>query len=95
MRLSFVEHEDSFYWIGKLFVFKMRCELFEYVHEDFDTDVLDIDQIEDQQAYIVEFTMAGGGSGTFVVNENVKLSGTDDTAVVGEVVSWRVLILEY
>ena len=50
----------------------MRCELFEYQNEDFDTDVLDIDQIEDQQAYIVEFTMAGGGSGTFVVNENVK-----------------------
>ena len=87
--IKFVEHEDPFYQIGKLFVFKMRCELFEYANEDFDTDVLDIDQIEDQQAYIVEFTMAGGGSGTFAANENVKLSGTDDTAVVGEVVSWR------
>ena len=56
--IKFVEHEDPFYQINKLFVFKMRCELFEYANEDFDTDVLDIDQIEDQiRTYIVEFTI--------------------------------------
>ena len=30
--IKFVEHEDPFYQIGKLFVFKMRCELFEYAN---------------------------------------------------------------
>lgn len=85
--IKFVEHEDPFYQIGKLFVFKMRCELFEYSNEDFDTDVIEIDTIEDQQAYIVELTMASGGSGTFTVNENVRIDGSND--VVGEVVSWR------
>ena len=85
--IKFVEHEDPFYQLGKLFVFKMRCELFEYSNEDFDTDVIEIDTIEDQQAYIVELTMASGGSGTFTVNENVRIDGSND--VVGEVVSWR------
>ena len=85
--IKFVEHEDPFYQIGKLFVFKMRCELFEYSNEDFDTDVIEIDTIEDQQAYIVELTMASGGSGTFTVNEDVRIDGSN--TVVGEVVSWR------
>ena len=35
--IKFVEHEDPFYQVGKLFVFKCRCELFEYRGEDFDT----------------------------------------------------------
>ena len=85
--IKFVEHEDPFYQIGKLFVFKMRCELFEYSGEDFDTDVIEVDTIEDQQAYIVEMTMSTGGSGTYAVNEDVRIDG--NSAVVGEVVSWR------
>jgi len=85
--IKFVEHEDPFYQIGKLFVFKMRCELFEYSGEDFDTDVIEVDTIEDQQAYIVEMTMNTGGSGTYAVNEDVRIDG--NSAVVGEVVSWR------
>lgn len=83
--IKFVEHEDPFYQVGKLFVFKMRCELFEYSGEDFDTDIAQIDQVEDEQAYIIEMNMAAGGSGTFAVNEDVKLNNV----VVGEVVSWK------
>ena len=43
--IKFVEHEDPFYQVGKLFVFKLQCELFEYSGEDFDTDIARIDQI--------------------------------------------------
>lgn len=82
--IKFVEHENPFYQVGKLFVFKMQCELFEYSGEDFDTGVTNIDLVEDQQAYTIELTMAEGGSGQYYVNENVSLNGT----VVGEVVSW-------
>ena len=82
--IKFVEHENHFYQVGKLFVFKLRCELFEYSGEDFDTGVDSIDIVEDQQAYSIEMTMNSGGSGTYYVNENVTLSGS----TVGEVVSW-------
>ena len=82
--IKFVEHENPFYQVGKLFVFKLRCELFEYSGEDFDTGVDSIDIVEDQQAYTIEMTMNSGGSGTYYVNENVTLGGS----TVGEVVSW-------
>jgi hypothetical protein len=83
--IKFVEHENPFYQVGKLFVFKLKCELFEYSGEDFDTGVDSIDIVEDQQAYSIEMTMNTGGSGTFYVNENVTLN----SVVVGEVVSWN------
>ena len=82
--IKFVEHEDPFYQVGKLFVFKLRCELFEYSGEDFDTGDTIIDVIEDQQAYVISMTLEEGGTGSFVVNENVNFGG----AVAGEVVSW-------
>jgi hypothetical protein len=81
--IKFVEHEDPFYQVGKLFVFKLRCELFEYSGEDFDTGS-NIDIIEDQQAYVISMTLAEGGTGNFFVNENINFNG----ALAGEVVSW-------
>ena len=49
--IKFVEHENPFYQVGKLFVFKLQCELFEYGGEDFDTDIGNIDVIENKQAF--------------------------------------------
>ena len=83
--IKFVEHEDPFYQVGKLFVFKLKCELFEYSQEDFDTGIGDIDLIEDEQAYTTVMTMTSGNGQNYVVNENITKSGT----VVGEVVSWN------
>ena len=83
--IKFVVHEDPFYQVGKLFVFKMTCELFEYSQEDFDTGIGDIDLIEDEQAYTTVMTMASGNGQNYVVNENITKSGT----VVGEVVAWN------
>ena len=82
--IKFVEHENPFYQVGKLFVFKLQCELFEYSGEDFDTGNINIDLVEDQQAYTIEMTMSSGGSGIYYANENLTLN----SAVVGEVVSW-------
>jgi len=82
--IKFVEHENPFYQVGKLFVFKLQCELFEYSGEDFDTGNINIDLVEDQQAYTIEMTMNSSGSGTYYANENITL----DSTVVGEVVSW-------
>lgn len=83
--IKFVEHEDPFYQVGKLFVFKLRTELFEYSQEDFDTGIGDIDLIEDEQAYTISMTMASGNGIDFVANENI----TFNSNVVGEVVSWN------
>lgn len=83
--IKFVEHEDPFYQVGKLFVFKLRTELFEYSQEDFDTGIGDIDLIEDEQAYTISMSMASGNGIDFIANENI----TFNSNVVGEVVSWN------
>jgi len=83
--IRFVEHENPFYQVGKLFVFKMQCELFEYSGEDFDTGIESIDIVEDEQAYTIQMTMAAGGTGDYTLNENLTLN----SVIVGEVVAWR------
>ena len=89
--IKFVEHENPFYQVGKLFVFKLQCELFEYSGEDFDTGNINIDLIEDQQAYQIGVTLASsytGGDGNYVANENITTVIDSVTTTVGEVVSW-------
>lgn len=81
--IRYVEDQNPFFQIGKLFVFKLKCTLFEYNGEDFDTGIDAVDIVEDQNAYTIELTM-NNGSGTYYVNENI----TYNSAVIGEVVSW-------
>ena len=46
--VKFVEHEDPFYQLGKNYIYKLQCELFEYEDEVIDTGVEEIDtKIED------------------------------------------------
>ena len=76
--IKFVEHENPFYQVGKLFVFKLQCELFEYSGEDFDTGSY-ADLIELDQAYSLGLTM--NGDTAYTIGENVTRNGV----VVGEV----------
>lgn len=79
--IKFVEHEMPFYQVGKLFVFKLQAELFEYAGEDFDT-FTDADLVEEQQAYRVDCRMSG--TGQYTVGEEIKLNDV----VIGEVVKY-------
>ena len=44
--ISFVDHDDPFYQLANLPVYKLRCRTFDYSHEDMATGVSDIDAIE-------------------------------------------------
>ena len=48
--IGFVDHDDPFYQIQNLPVFKLRCRTFEYSHEDMATGVSAIDAIETAQS---------------------------------------------
>lgn len=50
-QIQHVEHEQPFYQIENLPVFKMRCTLFEYSGEDFDTSIDEIQDIEKDGSY--------------------------------------------
>jgi hypothetical protein len=44
--INFVEHENPFYQHGKLYSYKLTCELFSYSNEEMQTGNTDIDSVE-------------------------------------------------
>src|SRR6056300_1290274 len=65
-----VEDESPFYQLKNLPVFKMRCELFDYNDEDFDTGRQEVDAVEGYHAYQTILTFSSI-SGEFEIGENV------------------------
>ena len=47
--IKFVEHENPFYQQGKLYTYKLSCELFTYSQETIDTGYSDVDSVEDNR----------------------------------------------
>ena len=69
--VKFVEHEVNFYQLGKLYVYELKCELFEYEDEVIDTTVEEIDTQVQEEGYITTLTMVGIGlsaSATTTIN---------------------------
>ena len=83
--IQFVEHEVPFYQLGKIHVWGLRCELFEYSDEDIDTGVAEVDALELNFANAIAVVMAENGTGDFTVGETVT-GGTSN--VTAEVKSW-------
>ena len=67
--VKFVEHENPFYQLGKLYVYELKCELFEYEDEVIDTTIDEIDTQIQEEGYITTLRLIG--------------SGTTSTAIVG------------
>ena len=89
--ISFVDHDDPFYQLQNLPVYKMRCRTFEYSHEDMATGVSAIDEIEtdnslDALAYqiILESGTESGTNylitedGDWIVSEAYNIDAVDE-----------------
>ena len=83
-----VEHEQPFYQLANLPVFKMRCQLFEYSGEDLDTGVDVIDDIEVDSNYTFELTLSSV-TGTFKVGEMAEQELSSGVKLKGEVSGWE------
>ena len=79
--ISFVEHEQPFYQLSNLPVYKLNCSLFEYNDEDFDTGVGEIDVTELKNTYQVPITVSLTGGNHFELGEIVTQVITTDPAV--------------
>jgi len=91
--IGFVDHDDPFYQLSNLPVFKMRCRTFEYSHEALDTGISEIDDVEatyslDALAYQVTLE-SGTESGTnyllteagdWLVSEEYSVSTIDTSS---------------
>jgi hypothetical protein len=72
--IKFVEHENPFYQIGKLFTYKLSCELFVYANEALDTGYSDVDRVEDNiNTYAVDLILSARISSglTYMAGESV------------------------
>jgi len=55
--VKFVEHEDPFYQLGKNYIYKLQCELFEYEDEVIDTGNEEIDTGLEDLGHITDLSM--------------------------------------
>lgn len=86
-QIMHVEHEQPFYQLKDLPTYKLRCELFEFSGEDFDTNIADIDGIERQYGYEYLLTL-DSASGGFTLGETVNQTFSDGVVMSGEVSRW-------
>ena len=59
-QIMHVEHEQPFYQLNNLPVFKLQCELFEYNDEDFDVSNEAISQLEVDASFRYELSLTQG-----------------------------------
>lgn len=54
--IKFVQHQDPFYQLGKLYVYKLQVELFQYASERIETGIEEIDQFETLKSFDIDVT---------------------------------------
>lgn len=92
--IKFVEHEQPFYQLQNLPVYKLQAELFEYNDQQFDTDIPGIDKLETNYATSYTYSL-NNGSGDYRVGEKVRQwTGNNDINgdpiyIEGEVAAWE------
>ena len=74
--IKFIEKKLMFYSLGNRepYIYEMRCELFRFSEEEFDTHVEEIDEIEQENGYALRLNINTIGFSNFVDNEVVYQS---------------------
>ncbi len=89
--ISFVDHDDPFYQVQNLPVYKLKCRSFDYSSEQIDTGIVEIDNIETTYSLDVlsyQLTLEDGtgsvlqeGDGTnYLLNEDFTIEIKDNKA---------------
>ena len=73
-QINFVDHDDPFYQVDNLPVYKLYCSTFEYSSEVLDTGITDIDVIEDKRSVDeLQWQFIGEIASGVVYNEKIGL----------------------
>jgi hypothetical protein len=96
--INFVEHENPFYQLGKLYTYVLNCEVFTYSQEDVDTGISDIDKVEsDRQDFMINLQLGNlisGATGYYQGETVFQISGSTGGAYssatsTANVVNWN------
>jgi len=82
--IKFVQHQDPFYQLGKLYVYKLQVELFQYASEAIDTGIAAIDTFESLKTFNTNTTRNPNGE---IVKVNVTNRGSGYTNATVSIVS--------
>ena len=74
--IKFVQHQDPFYQLGKLYVYKLQVELFQYSSERIDTGNTAVDAFETLKTFSTNITRTESGEITKI---NITNQGTGYT----------------
>lgn len=75
--IKFVQHQDPFYQLGKLYVYKLQIELFQFASERLDTGIAEIDVFESLKTHSVDYSVSEYG---YVNNITVTHMGSGYTS---------------
>jgi len=81
--IKFVEHENPFYQLGKLYMYQLTCELFEYEDEIIDTSIEAIDDNVEDKGYIATLTLAGVGL-TAAVTSGIRNGSVNQIILIND-----------
>ena len=86
-----VEHEQPFYQLKNLPIYKLRCELFSYNNEEFDTGNEDIDIIQRTDEQFKYALVLSSPVPTELTGENITLYQyiDSDTYISFEAITWE------
>ena len=76
--IKFTQNIETFYQLGKLYTYELRCDRLEYSSERIDTDVADIDGIEDQ------YSLSTTNREKLLDEDTFLFLHEDDTFIVNE-----------
>lgn len=87
--IKFVEHENPFYQLNKLYTYSLSCELFQYSQEDLATEWTEIDKIESDRQDFAFNIVGTTGSGNYLVGEKVFQGDSLATSTFNaEIINW-------
>ena len=81
--VKFVEHEQPFYQLGKLYMFQLTCELYEYEDAVIDTSITEIDNNAEDDGFIATLTLAGIGQ-TAAFSAGLSTSGVNTITLIND-----------
>jgi hypothetical protein len=88
-QIKFTENIENFFQLGKLYTYEMRCERFDYSSERLDTDIPEIDELEDiysqstenmDQLLLEDGNMLLKEDGGYLIEEGIYVQRADISA---------------
>lgn len=84
--IKFVEHQNPFYQLGKLYTYKLQVDLFQYSSERIDTGISDIDAFESLKTFSTNTTRnpTGGVTAITITNPGINYATAPTVNIVSD-----------